>query len=191
MNQYCIIDTIFILFNNNCILYILYIFSHKMNQVGNSFITIIILFLFYPTMGTRMESGMASSAFLALLATLSLLTNLIFNLICIIGSLLGMKVLLIVPCSGFWLIVFPLIVIECMAVFSLQQNIIRLYSYKQLMNYAYTTYVHYIHCIQKMPDVPRQMFLIPIQIPSKYFPLVLYGFFCLFGGLELGTFYLL
>lgn len=37
-----------------------------------------------------------------------------------------------------------------------------------------------------MPDVPRQMLFIPVQIPSKYFPLVLYVFFCLFSGPQLG-----
>jgi len=33
-----------------------------------------------------------------------------------------------------------------------------------------------------MPDVSRRLMFIPIDIPSKYFPLVLYAFFCLFGG---------
>lgn len=41
-----------------------------------------------------------------------------------------------------------------------------------------------IECMQ-MPDTPRRMFMIPVDIPSKYFPLVLYGFFCLFSGLIL------
>jgi membrane associated rhomboid family serine protease len=35
------------------------------------------------------------------------------------------------------------------------------------------------------PDAPKRMLLIPVDIPSKYFPLVLYGFFCLFSGLQL------
>ena len=33
-----------------------------------------------------------------------------------------------------------------------------------------------------MPDVTRRLMFIPIDIPSKYFPLVLYAFFSLFGG---------
>lgn len=32
-----------------------------------------------------------------------------------------------------------------------------------------------------MPDVPRQFLFIPVDIPSKYFPLVLYGFFSIFN----------
>ena len=32
------------------------------------------------------------------------------------------------------------------------------------------------------------MLFIPVDIPSKYFPLVLYGFFCLFSGLMLSYF---
>lgn len=32
------------------------------------------------------------------------------------------------------------------------------------------------------------MLFIPVDIPSKYFPLVLYGFFCLFSGLLLSYF---
>ena len=42
-----------------------------------------------------------------------------------------------------------------------------------------------IECMQ-MPDVPRQFLFIPINIPSKYFPLAMYAFFSLFGGLDLG-----
>jgi hypothetical protein len=36
-----------------------------------------------------------------------------------------------------------------------------------------------------MPDVPRRLMCIPIDIPSRYFPLVLYLFFTLLSGPEL------
>jgi hypothetical protein len=32
------------------------------------------------------------------------------------------------------------------------------------------------------PDMPRRMMFIPMDIPSKYFPLIMYGLFCLFSG---------
>jgi uncharacterized membrane protein len=36
-----------------------------------------------------------------------------------------------------------------------------------------------------MPDMPRRMMCIPVDIPSKYFPIILYALFCLFSGLQL------
>lgn len=38
-----------------------------------------------------------------------------------------------------------------------------------------------IECMRN-PDEPRQLFCFPLQISSKYFPLVLYVVFCLFSG---------
>jgi hypothetical protein len=36
-----------------------------------------------------------------------------------------------------------------------------------------------------MPEQPRRIFCFPVEVPSKYFPLVLYVFFCLFSGPQL------
>lgn len=36
-----------------------------------------------------------------------------------------------------------------------------------------------------MPDTPRRFLCFPIDIPSKFFPVVLYAFFCLFSGFQL------
>ncbi len=44
-----------------------------------------------------------------------------------------------------------------------------------------------ISCMQT-PEAPRQIMFIPINIPSKYMPLALYGFFCIFSGLQLDFF---
>ena len=74
-----------------------------------------------------------------------------FNVICLVGWMLGVKVLIVANCSGFWLIVFSLMVLDCM----------------------------------KTPNSPRELLCIPVQFPSKYFPLVLYIFFCLFSGPQL------
>ena len=104
----------------------------------------------------KRRTAIGSSAFLVLLVTLSVATNLIFNVICLVCWILGLKVMIVVNCSGFWLIVFSLMVVECM----------------------------------RNPNSLRTLLCIPLQFPSKYFPLVLYIFFCLFSGpqLDLGQF---
>lgn len=102
-------------------------------------------------MAKNMELTMGSSAFLVLLGTLSIMTNLMFNVICMAGWMLGMKILIVVNCSGFWLIVFSLMVLECM----------------------------------NNPNNPRSLMCIPVQFPSKYFPLILYMFFCILSGPQL------
>ena len=38
-----------------------------------------------------------------------------------------------------------------------------------------------IECLA-LPDLPRQLMFIPVNIPSKYFPLVVYAFFAIFNG---------
>jgi uncharacterized membrane protein YgcG len=38
-----------------------------------------------------------------------------------------------------------------------------------------------IECLQ-VPDAPRRMLFIPVDIPSKYMPLIMYALFCLFSG---------
>jgi len=117
--------------------------------VSNSFFTVILLAFFYPSMASRLESGMGSGPFLTLIATISLITNIAFVGVCYTLSLLmGSQMALFYTCTGFWTILFALIVIECM----------------------------------KMPETPRRLLFIPIDIPSKWFPLALYGFFALLGG---------
>jgi len=122
--------------------------------VGNSFLNTVILAMFYPAMGMRMESSLGSSLFLWLLGCITIVTNVAFNVCCILMSLMHMpeaRVALFYSCSGFWVVLFALITIECM----------------------------------QMPEMPRQMLFIPVQIPSMYFPLVLYVFFSLFTGPQL------
>mmetsp|Transcript_20813 Transcript_20813/g.28881 ORF Transcript_20813/g.28881 Transcript_20813/m.28881 type:complete len:312 (-) Transcript_20813:86-1021(-) len=41
-----------------------------------------------------------------------------------------------------------------------------------------------IECMMN-PDAPRRLMFIPVDIPSKYFPLALYALFSIFGGPEL------
>ena len=57
--------------------------------VGNSIMTVLIIFLFYPAMATRLENSMGSGAFLALLTTFSMATNLVFLFLCFLMSMLS------------------------------------------------------------------------------------------------------
>lgn len=119
--------------------------------VGNSLLTILLICLFYPTMGSRMETSLGSASFLLMLCTLSMTTNVIFDFICLGLYILGVPAAVFWSCSGFWVILFSLIVIECM----------------------------------QMPDIPRRIFCFPVEVPSKYFPLVLYILFCFLSGPQL------
>lgn len=119
--------------------------------VGNSLLNTIVLALFYPLMGSRMESSFGSSLYLWLLGFITVLTNVVFNLCCLLAYFFSMPEALFYSCSGFWVPMFGLITIECMLT----------------------------------PDAPRQLMFIPVNIPSMYFPLVLYVFFALFSGPQL------
>lgn len=116
--------------------------------VGNSIIDLVMILLFFPTMGGKMEASLGSAAYLVLLVTLTLLTNILFVLCSFSLYVFGMVTALFFTCAGFWNVLFALITIECMQV----------------------------------PDQPRRMFMLPVDIPSKYFPLVLYFLFILFSG---------
>ncbi len=120
--------------------------------VSNSILTIILIALFYPSMASRMENALGSTCFLCLICTLSILTNILFDVTSIMLFYMGVSSAIGFSCAGFWTVIFSLITIECMA----------------------------------QPELPRRMLFIPVDIPSKYFPLVLYAFFALFSGLELG-----
>lgn len=42
-----------------------------------------------------------------------------------------------------------------------------------------------MRCVLQAPDAPRRLLFIPVDIPSKYMPLAMYGIFFLFGGPQL------
>jgi len=79
--------------------------------VGNSILTVLIIFLFFPTMASRLENGMGSGGFLALMAVFSVTTNVAFVVITFVMSILTSSQLpLFWTCQGFWTIIFPLMV---------------------------------------------------------------------------------
>ena len=84
--------------------------------VGNSLITILLILLFYPMMGSRMEYSLGSASYLSLLATFGLVTNISFDAICLLLYGFGTTEAVFWGCSGFWTILFALIVVECMQV---------------------------------------------------------------------------
>lgn len=85
-------------------------------MVGNSLITMILILMTFPTMGSRLEFSMGSASYLSLLGTLSIATNLIFSTVCIIMYALGTSYALYWKCNGFWTILFSLITIDCLQV---------------------------------------------------------------------------
>lgn len=82
--------------------------------VGNSLFQVILIAMFFPSMGSKMEWSLGSTGFIVLITTCSLLTNILFDILCIILSMLGTPEAIFSSCSGFWLIIFSLITIECM-----------------------------------------------------------------------------
>lgn len=85
-------------------------------MVGNSIITMVLLLMSFPSMGSRLELSMGSASYLALLGTVSITTNVLFALICLLLYMVGMTGAMTWGCQGFWTILFSLITIECMQV---------------------------------------------------------------------------
>jgi hypothetical protein len=85
-------------------------------MVGNSFLSVIMLALFFPAMAGRMENALGSAGFLVLMGTVALLTNVLFDAFCIMMYVFGTAEALFWSCSSFWTVVFGLLTIECMQV---------------------------------------------------------------------------
>jgi len=81
--------------------------------VGNSIMTLIILLMSYPTIGSQMEWNMGSSSYLFLMFTMSIITNLLFNMACLLLMVVT-RSSLYYSCQGFWIILFSLITIDFM-----------------------------------------------------------------------------
>jgi hypothetical protein len=59
--------------------------------VGNSIIDVIILLFMYPTMAKSLETSIGSAAFLFLIFELTLVTNILFCVICLLMWAMGMQ----------------------------------------------------------------------------------------------------
>jgi hypothetical protein len=84
--------------------------------VGNSILNVILILITFPTMASKLEWSIGSSAFLFLIGFISLTTNIIFDFICYFVYFCGNPTLLFLNSSGFWSVLFGLITIECMQV---------------------------------------------------------------------------
>ena len=84
--------------------------------VGNSILTLILILMSFPSMGSRLEWGMGSASYLALLGTIALATNVIFASLCYVLYMFGTESAMWWNCMGFWTILFALITIECLQV---------------------------------------------------------------------------
>lgn len=82
--------------------------------VKNSIFSLIMMLFFFPTMGTQMEQQMGSAAFGGLIMTFTIVTNVLFAVLCIFLSMFGMPEALLWDCSGFWTVIFSLITVDCM-----------------------------------------------------------------------------
>lgn len=84
--------------------------------VGNSILSVIMIALFFPSMAGRMENSLGSAGVLLLMVSVCLITNVAFDLICVLMSFMGVAEALFYSCDNFWVVVFALIAIECMQV---------------------------------------------------------------------------
>lgn len=85
-------------------------------MVGNSLITMVLILLSFPSMGSKLERNMGSSSYMSLLGTLSIATNLLFTTVCLLLYVMGTSGALHWRCNGFWTILFSLITIDCLQV---------------------------------------------------------------------------
>lgn len=85
--------------------------------VGNTLLNVVLVGLFFPALGGRMESSLGSSAFLMLLGTLTLATNIMFVVVCfLLYYVANLVESVFYECKSFWVILFALITIECFQV---------------------------------------------------------------------------
>ena len=82
--------------------------------VGDSIMSLIIVIMMYPAIGSRIESSLGSSAYLTLIGTITLLVNLGFIAIVLFMYIVGTPTALFMGCSGFWNVLFALFTIECL-----------------------------------------------------------------------------
>ena len=84
--------------------------------VGNSLLMLVFAFMFFPAMGGRIEAGYGSAYFLYMLASFTVIINIIFTTFCLIMEMFGSTEMSFLNSSGFWTLIFALITMECVAV---------------------------------------------------------------------------
>mmetsp|Transcript_4851 Transcript_4851/g.9248 ORF Transcript_4851/g.9248 Transcript_4851/m.9248 type:complete len:358 (-) Transcript_4851:42-1115(-) len=111
-------------------------------------LSLVFAFLSFLDYGKRIESGIGSTNFAAVLLSISGITNMIHNLLCLIGYFLTSRSeFLFIPSVGIWNLILAVISMECATA-----------------------------------DHSSQRRLFIVDVPTRYYPCVLLGFFCLLNG---------
>lgn len=85
---------------------------------GDSLVNLVFVAFSFPSMGSRIEMCVGSCAFLFLIVIVSLITNIAFAVVCIILHHCTIPEAIFYRSSGFWLVLFGLITVECSQVVS-------------------------------------------------------------------------
>lgn len=84
--------------------------------VGNSILTLLLLLFFFPQLSARMEFASGTFQYFFTIMMLSVVTNVLFVVICVIFSMMGIDSAMYWSCSGIWVVIFALITIDCLRV---------------------------------------------------------------------------
>lgn len=84
--------------------------------VGNSVFALVFIFLIFPQLGMKLESTMGSGQFLSTMGTITILSNVGFNVICLLLYFMKNAEALFWNACGFLPIIFGVLTIECMQV---------------------------------------------------------------------------
>eukprot|EP00904_Undaria_pinnatifida_P002758 jgi/Undpi1/12483/HiC_scaffold_5.g02154.m1 len=116
---------------------------------SGSVLTVIFGLMSFNSLGPKLERSYGSTGLLALMGTLTVLTNVLFLVVCFVLFVLGEEMAYFVSSGGIWNLIISLTAIECMAT----------------------------------PHTPRRFFILPFDIPGKYYPLFLALLFGLMRGI--------
>ncbi|CAM9877872.1 unnamed protein product [Pylaiella littoralis] len=110
-------------------------------------VTVVFGLMTFNRIGPNLERSLGSTGLLALMVTLTVVTNLAFILACYSLVMLGKGKARFFSSSGVWNLLIALIAVECMMT----------------------------------PDAPRRFFILPYDIPGRYYPLFLATVFAIMG----------
>mmetsp|Transcript_7474 Transcript_7474/g.9721 ORF Transcript_7474/g.9721 Transcript_7474/m.9721 type:complete len:408 (-) Transcript_7474:331-1554(-) len=79
---------------------------------ASSLLSVIFIILSFSGTGSQLEQAMGSTGLLALMATVSLATNVIFVVVCYLLYMVGNVEALLYSCGSFWIIFMGLVVVE-------------------------------------------------------------------------------
>jgi membrane associated rhomboid family serine protease len=83
--------------------------------VGNSLLMLVFALMLYAVQGQKMEAAYGSSYFLYLILMFAICVNVVFTVFCILMYYLGSPEFMFYHCSGFWIVLFAFITLECLA----------------------------------------------------------------------------